>query len=165
MLHSPKHSFCTWRLYFPQLCSPSLHDRYLSTMVIGAVLLLCFLPLQVNGITTDANCLAGYEWVRSASPFSIITYNFSSDVQFDRPKSLRRRSGACSSLCGWWCVCQSYPCSFLTAKYLEFNLEPLDFGYVYSGPTQANQNSCRCSSVYYSLLSACGFCQGRNYLW
>jgi len=43
-------------------------------------------------------------------------------------------------------------------------LEPLDPGYVYVGPTQATANSCRCSSVYYSLVSACGYCQGRSFI-
>jgi hypothetical protein len=46
----------------------------------------------------------------------------------------------------------------------QFNLSPLDVGYVYLGPSTANANTCRCSSVYYSLLSACAYCQGRNYL-
>ncbi|TFK30083.1 hypothetical protein FA15DRAFT_197295 [Coprinopsis marcescibilis] len=34
----------------------------------------------------------------------------------------------------------------------------------YQGPNSTVQNSCRCSSVYYSLLSACAYCQGRNYI-
>jgi len=52
----------------------------------------------------------------------------------------------------------------LTANNLEFNLDPLVDGYVYSGPTAANANPCRCSSVYYSMLSACAYCQGQKYL-
>jgi len=46
----------------------------------------------------------------------------------------------------------------------EFNLNPLKPGYVYLGPIVANADICRCSSVYYSLLSACAYCQDRNYL-
>ncbi|EDR14361.1 uncharacterized protein LACBIDRAFT_306125 [Laccaria bicolor S238N-H82] len=46
----------------------------------------------------------------------------------------------------------------------EFTLSPLAPDYVYLGPSVANANSCRCSSVYYSLLSACANCQGRNFL-
>jgi len=45
-----------------------------------------------------------------------------------------------------------------------FDLKPLDDGFVYLGPTVAVQNSCRCSSVYYSMLSACAACQGRDWL-
>ncbi|KAF9527007.1 hypothetical protein CPB83DRAFT_856976 [Crepidotus variabilis] len=45
-----------------------------------------------------------------------------------------------------------------------FTLAPLDQGFVYLGPSAANANSCRCSSVYYSLLSACANCQARNFI-
>ncbi|KAF9454634.1 hypothetical protein P691DRAFT_806802 [Macrolepiota fuliginosa MF-IS2] len=45
-----------------------------------------------------------------------------------------------------------------------FTLQPLDPGFVYLGPSLTVQNSCRCSSVYYSMLSACAACQGRNWL-
>ncbi|TFK30081.1 hypothetical protein FA15DRAFT_197163 [Coprinopsis marcescibilis] len=34
----------------------------------------------------------------------------------------------------------------------------------YYGPNSTNQNSCRCSSVLYSLISACAHCQERNYV-
>src|SRR5260221_10896261 len=44
-----------------------------------------------------------------------------------------------------------------------FNLTPLLTGNTYTGPSVDNQNSCRCSSVYYSLLSGCAYCQGRNF--
>ncbi|KDR73491.1 hypothetical protein GALMADRAFT_251199 [Galerina marginata CBS 339.88] len=46
----------------------------------------------------------------------------------------------------------------------DFTLAPLDPGFVYLGPQPANANSCRCSSVYYSLLSACAVCQDRNFI-
>ena len=92
-----------------------------------------------------------------------------SDIQLDRPKSMRHRSRTCISLfSGWTLVCWFHP--FLTvvrtnAQNIEFNLEPLPSSdYEYIGPTVDNVNSCRCSSVYYSLLSACAYCQGRNYL-
>ena len=49
-------------------------------------------------------------------------------------------------------------------EHAGFNLEPLPSGYVYSGPRPESATSCRCSSVFYSTLSACGYCQGRNYL-
>lgn len=34
----------------------------------------------------------------------------------------------------------------------------------YLGPTLQNANPCQCSTVTYSLMSACGACQGRSYL-
>ncbi|KIM48890.1 hypothetical protein M413DRAFT_438063 [Hebeloma cylindrosporum] len=46
----------------------------------------------------------------------------------------------------------------------DFTLSPLDPGYVYLGPDASNANSCRCSSVYYSLLAACSVCQTRNFI-
>ncbi|KAF8921099.1 hypothetical protein CPB85DRAFT_304449 [Mucidula mucida] len=35
-------------------------------------------------------------------------------------------------------------------------------GDVYGGPLKGDE--CRCNSVFYSLLSACGFCQGYHYI-
>ncbi|KAF8163453.1 hypothetical protein B0H34DRAFT_795165 [Crassisporium funariophilum] len=46
----------------------------------------------------------------------------------------------------------------------QFSLQPLSAGFVYLGPSAVNANSCRCSSVYYSMLSACGACQNRNFI-
>ncbi|TEB30495.1 hypothetical protein FA13DRAFT_555351 [Coprinellus micaceus] len=39
-------------------------------------------------------------------------------------------------------------------------------GYVYDGPSLVDRQNtpCRCSSVYYSLLSACAWCQGRDFI-
>ena len=137
----------------------------------AAVILLCLLMSQVNAlIITDAKCLPGYDWVSSGAHFSMLVPTIlSSDVQFQISKSLRCRSRAWSSLCPQrTCVglrVLSMITSFeLTSKYLEYNLEPLAEGYIYSGPTVANTNACRCSSVYYSLLSACAYCQGQKYL-
>jgi len=44
---------------------------------------------------------------------------------------------------------------------LAYNWDP---DVVYSGPYLANQTSCMCNSVTYSLLSACAHCQGRDYI-
>jgi len=41
---------------------------------------------------------------------------------------------------------------------------PLASGLVYLGPTLGYGNGCRCSSVFYSLLSACALCQSDDYL-
>jgi len=45
-----------------------------------------------------------------------------------------------------------------------FALQALPPNFVYLGPDQANANSCRCSTVYYSLLSACAVCQDANFI-
>jgi len=51
------------------------------------------------------------------------------------------------------------------ARYVvDFNLSPLPSGYVYLGPDAAYATACRCSTVYYSMLSACSSCQGHNFV-
>ncbi|KAG2157220.1 hypothetical protein DEU56DRAFT_921244 [Suillus clintonianus] len=61
------------------------------------------------------------------------------------------------------------PCT--VASYLEsvcwggdFTISPLPVDTHYAAPTTAEANSCECSSVTYSLISACGDCQNRTYL-
>jgi hypothetical protein len=50
------------------------------------------------------------------------------------------------------------------ANAAESNPQPLLPDYAYIGPTPAYANLCLCSSVYYSLKSACGYCQGRQFI-
>ncbi|KAF5357921.1 hypothetical protein D9756_001430 [Leucocoprinus leucothites] len=45
-----------------------------------------------------------------------------------------------------------------------FTLDSLDPGFVYLGPSKIVANSCRCSTVYYSMLSACAACQGNSWI-
>jgi len=45
----------------------------------------------------------------------------------------------------------------------EYSVEPLLPGNLYLGPTRFDGNSCLCSTVFYSLLSACAYCQGHSY--
>ncbi|KAJ6597080.1 hypothetical protein DFH09DRAFT_111236 [Mycena vulgaris] len=63
---------------------------------------------------------------------------------------------------------QQNPCQ--VAAYLsgvcnpgESDVPALKPGDLYPGPTPQQSNSCRCSSVLYSLLSACAVCQSRGY--
>jgi len=63
---------------------------------------------------------------------------------------------------------QQTPC--LVAAYLEgvctsqpFNVDPLPPGTHYLGPNSSNANPCICSTVAYSLVSACGGCQNRTF--
>ncbi|KAK0459825.1 uncharacterized protein EV420DRAFT_292184 [Desarmillaria tabescens] len=44
-----------------------------------------------------------------------------------------------------------------------FTVVPLQEGQIYDGPWEGSDTPCLCSSVYYSLLSACAFCQNRSY--
>ncbi|KAK0210853.1 hypothetical protein DFS33DRAFT_330493 [Desarmillaria ectypa] len=44
-----------------------------------------------------------------------------------------------------------------------FTVVPLKEGQIYDGPWKGSDKPCLCSSVYYSLLSTCAFCQNRSY--
>ncbi|KAJ3538365.1 hypothetical protein NMY22_g5195 [Coprinellus aureogranulatus] len=46
----------------------------------------------------------------------------------------------------------------------DFTLTPLQPDFVYLGPSVAAATQCRCSTVYYSMLSACATCQGNNFI-
>ncbi|KAI6109476.1 hypothetical protein F5141DRAFT_1214992 [Pisolithus sp. B1] len=47
---------------------------------------------------------------------------------------------------------------------LEFNVYTLGPGTEYVGPYVDEANDCECSSVTYSLVSACAYCQSYNYV-
>ena len=47
--------------------------------------------------------------------------------------------------------------------FAEYTIGPLAPNYYYIGPSSSNNNSCQCSTVAYSLMSACGDCQNRTY--
>lgn len=44
-----------------------------------------------------------------------------------------------------------------------YTVVPLEIGQIYDGPWKGSDTPCLCSSVYYSLLSTCAFCQSRSY--
>ncbi|KAH9047160.1 hypothetical protein EDB84DRAFT_1463058 [Lactarius hengduanensis] len=59
------------------------------------------------------------------------------------------------------------PCN--VAAYLEatcgtglFKIDPLPQGSLYRGPDVSQSNLCECNTVVYSLVSACGACQGSS---
>jgi hypothetical protein len=47
---------------------------------------------------------------------------------------------------------------------LAFPVDTLPQSSHYVGPSIQNANPCQCNTVTYSLMSACGACQGRTYL-
>lgn len=49
-------------------------------------------------------------------------------------------------------------------KNLAYQFAPISLGWHYIGPWVGYDNSCLCSSVLYSLLSACANCQGAQFL-
>jgi len=55
----------------------------------------------------------------------------------------------------------------MIAVYAEFDLPALPHGFVYYGPSNRprdRESNCVCNSVFYSLLSACGYCQERDWI-
>ncbi|TFK59659.1 hypothetical protein BDN72DRAFT_944079 [Pluteus cervinus] len=44
-----------------------------------------------------------------------------------------------------------------------YSIPPLAATQIYTGPTLALANTCRCSTAFYSMLSACAFCQSGTY--
>jgi len=76
----------------------------------------------------------------------------------------------CSSSYAWaFNSRQQSPC--LVAAHLEgacnggvFSISSLTPSDYYTGPTDLSANPCQCSSIVYSLISACADCQGRTYI-
>ncbi|KAJ7905711.1 hypothetical protein B0H14DRAFT_22212 [Mycena olivaceomarginata] len=88
-----------------------------------------------------------------------------------RYAAARVSNATCGSSYNWMLnVYQQDPCT--VAAYLvrvcdagpEFVVPALGPGEYYPGPSLQKSNPCRCSSVLYSLLSACAVCQSRQYL-
>jgi len=46
----------------------------------------------------------------------------------------------------------------------KYVIDPLQSGHSYNGPLYGESNSCQCNTVVYSLLSACGACQGSTWI-
>ncbi|KAF8497761.1 hypothetical protein F5888DRAFT_249657 [Russula emetica] len=61
------------------------------------------------------------------------------------------------------CTVAAYMMS--TCNWGSFTVEPLQPGLMYDGPSGAdNSNLCKCSTIGYSLLSACAGCQGADWI-
>lgn len=106
------------------------------------VKLVCFLP---NTNTTPLNCVGG----RMATATAVCTETAIEAWSFN---SLKQSP----------CLIGSYLGGVCNAG--QFSVGPLEVDKVYLGPTLATANPCRCSSVFYSMISACAACQGREYL-
>ena len=111
-----------------------------------------------------AECLPGFQWVSAgheslqlhdvnASRRSIVWPKVHVELSLRLDKSARRVSAALY-------VSQSpyWRWLFYHAGSVIPSLPP---GTSYDGPSADGSNECTCSSVYYSLLSACAICQER----
>jgi len=103
----------------------------MSSFTVLTVVIFAFASLLTTAAqTTNATCLASYEWAFNSlhqSPCLVAAYALQA------------------------CVGGAY------------NVDPLDPSTHYLGPSLNNANACQCSSVSYSLISACGDCQNRTY--
>ncbi|KAF8911958.1 hypothetical protein CPB84DRAFT_733777 [Gymnopilus junonius] len=68
-----------------------------------------------------------------------------------------------------WSINSLHQTPCLVAAYLESlcgvptSVDSIPNGTHYLGPTSSQQDPCRCSTVTYSVVSACGGCQGRTF--
>ncbi|CCA77739.1 hypothetical protein PIIN_02961 [Serendipita indica DSM 11827] len=72
----------------------------------------------------------------------------------------RSRPSRPSMLSREWQVVDHTSLDLGSAVTIAFNVPPLTSGQRYLPPSGSQINKCQCSSVYYSLLSACAVCQG-----
>ena len=125
---------------------------------------LCLLPSQVNALTALAKCLSGYEWVCSSFHFKDydLVFFVRCSVRQARVLAMLQWSSLLPALAQ--VSLPSFLCSMFvqTLGNLAYQVGPLLPGYLYSGPFLGYINGCLCSSVYYSLLNACAFCQGQG---
>ena len=127
---------------------------------------------SLHGICDDSS----YYWVSGHEPRLCCQVSPSNpwnmmwtDLQLPQPGTLRGSSIPGKCLHRPSCVTfppmqqdmtltDSQPCSAPTVN------DPLPFGYYYTGPLVSTATPCKCSTVYYSLISACATCQDREYL-
>ena len=146
------------------------YSPYHLTVMLGVAAFVVFglLPAYVAGqlMTTDAKCLSGYEWVCFILQITDFVTHFQQtfNTQNQSPCDV---AASLAAVCapGGRESCLFYTLHIISVNlHAGFNLDPLPSGYVYSGPLREFATPCRCSTVYYSMLSACGYCQFRNFL-
>ena len=143
---------------------------FLPSVMLGAAAFVVFglLPAYVAGqlMSTDAKCLSGYEWVCFILQITDFVTHFQQtfNTQNQSPCDVAASLAAVCAPNGRE-SCLFYTLHIISVNlHAEFDLVPLPPGYVYTGPPREFATPCRCSSVYYSMLSACGYCQFRNFL-
>ncbi|KAF8911956.1 hypothetical protein CPB84DRAFT_1957623 [Gymnopilus junonius] len=98
--------------------------------------------------------------------FLLSLFTFSANVQDTYAQS----NVSCLPFYNWTSNSQGQtPCQVASSllaicNNATFPVEPLPDSSHYLGPSLQDANACQCSTVTYSLMSACGACQGRTYL-
>ncbi len=138
--HCPHHSFAF--LYFcecPDFCPELLYDRVELGMKLQCP--LSNLISTADGIVQTFNSL-------NQNPCTVAAYL----------ESVCNNGGGCACTC----IAVSSISSLAAAT-----IDPLPPGWVYRGPSDRNlygADLCLCNTVTYSLLSACGACQGNSWI-
>ncbi|KAH9171573.1 hypothetical protein EDB89DRAFT_1090712 [Lactarius sanguifluus] len=107
------------------------------------------------------NCTAGWEWSYNTlgqNPCNVAAYleaTCGTGRTFSHHLSSPFRA-KCHPILGTFSH-QSTP-----HAYTVFKIDPLPQGSVYRGPNAGQSNLCECNTVVYSLVSACGACQGSS---
>ena len=137
-------------------------------LFFGTIVVLGLLPTFAVGqvIVASAKCLSsGYEWVgpfllHLSDQISICQmFNSLNESPCDVAVSLVIPCHSSSKYIHFFLVCES-----MFFAFVDIDIFPLPTGYYYTGPHYGYATPCHCNSVYYSVLSACGYCQGRNFI-
>lgn len=162
-----KRSGCPYNPYgtFSLTHSPIALAMFFRTLVFLLAATL------VAGQTTDAVCMPGWSWVRyrdSSFVHSLNKLSTHKGEQLTRPKPMPHLYVYRRSLWRWWVLETSsdYYTMFTRLHELQaYNLPALPSGdYYYVGPWKYEDNYCQCSTVTFSLVSACGLCQNGSVL-
>ena len=139
-----------------------IYGVYLSWLALAA------LPVVVaQGSVANCTDIVNFRWVGASVVFVVsilsITCRYSTRgvrvlvksfriYQLRANPTVRHLPNSCID---WWYE--------LTAIGSGFTLQPLTSG-SYPGPSVGQTNNCHCSSIFYSLISACGACQDGNWI-
>jgi hypothetical protein len=123
--------------------------------------------LSVTGQTTTVtSCISSYNWVPHLL-INCISYHLIMDSLLMLCKKLpvlSQRIWSLPALVRFLYIFFSSEHSMLFYLAAGFTVPALPIGSHYLAPNASQVNPCICSSVTYSMISACAGCQDRNYI-
>ena len=126
--------------------------------------LLAWAPVFANAQTSasddPAQCvLDSFQWVRTC-PLGVLNSHMLQSFNSQKQSPCQVASSL-FSICtpGMFCCIHIQVVLSLIFFPVGYIVNQADPGSHYSGPTIDNQNACQCSTVSYSLISACAACQ------
>jgi hypothetical protein len=139
---------------------------FLATPLAFLVFFSGFALAQIN----SPNCESTWAWV-CILPFpssDLMTFLsshsiLSTKIRVKLQRTCWRHVMGAVSRCLFDLPCIGEP--YRPLSFAAFTISPLQQGYSYFGPSGVDDsNLCKCSTVGYSLLSACGGCQGQTWV-